>query len=79
MPGIKFCALLTSILGPGSFALMKEKLMLHVFEMQNHIKKYLKRPPFLWTWLWLIWLERGGERWLWWLEGGRGGGGTVGR
>merc|ERR1719278_240889 len=38
----------------------------------------LKRPPFLWAWLWLIWLERGGERWLWWLEGGRGGGGTVG-
>merc|ERR1719278_1462604 len=35
----------------------------------------LKRPPFLWTWLWLIWLERGGERWLWWFDGGRGGGG----
>ena len=27
--------------------------------------------------MWLIWLERGGDRWLWWLEGGRGGGGTV--
>ena len=37
MPGIKFCALLTSILGPGSFALMKEKLMLHVFlNVESH-------------------------------------------
>ena len=39
MPGIKFCALLTSILGPGSFALMKEKLMLHVSESHQEIPK----------------------------------------
>ena len=60
--------------------------------LQMKLKIYLKRPPLLLC-VWVIWLERGGERWLcrwlvgyWggrWLgghwTGGRGGGGTEGR
>ena len=72
------CRILTSTSGPSSSAFnggYEENVSAHLCQV---ISSYLNRPPFLCAWLWLIWLERGGDRWLWWLEGGRGGGGTVG-
>ena len=63
--------------GSRLICLHEEKVKVFMF-VKCRIKQYLNRPPFLCAWLWLIWLERGGDRWLWWLEGGRGGGGTVG-